>query len=148
MLYQPVHPESNISHFHQCSLWGSTLWFFIESSLRVRKSNFKIIFATFLGWLPVSRSSKFGKSIFNRFWGVLWQPVHPKSNIRHFRSFSFFHSVLCYFLEACFWIRKKNFKIVFAPPLGFLAVSRPSLVNWYLTDFGGYSANQCIQNQM
>ena len=35
-----------------------------------------------------SQLTKFGKLIFNRFWGVLCQPVHPQSNLKHFYIFS------------------------------------------------------------
>ena len=55
MVCQPVHPESNISHFHPFCFWGSAPWFFIRSRRRPTKSNFKIIIAPSLEALGVRR---------------------------------------------------------------------------------------------
>ena len=91
---------------------------------------------------------KFGKSIFNRFWGVLWQSVHPESNISHFPQCFLWGSAVWFFVKACLRVRKSNFKIIFLTSLGSLPVSRPNLINLYLTNFGACSANQCTQNEI
>ena len=44
--------------------------------------------------IPYIQPTKFGKSIFNRFWDVLYQTVHPESNISHFHQFSVLNSAL------------------------------------------------------
>ena len=54
ILSQWVHPEPNICHFHPFFLLDSALCFFVKSRRRVKKSNFKAIFAPSLGSLPVS----------------------------------------------------------------------------------------------
>ena len=95
-----------------------------------------------------SQPTKFAKSIFNRFWGVICQPLHPESNISHFHQFSVLDSVLWLFIKTHHGLRKNIFKIHFALSLGPHKISRPYLVNLYLTDFGACSANQCIQNQI
>ena len=81
LLCQPVDPESNVGHFRQFSLWGSALRFFLKTRLPVRKSNLN--FCYFLRVIS-TQPTNFGKSIFNSFWCVLCQPVHPESNISHF----------------------------------------------------------------
>ena len=145
VLYQPVHPESNINHFHQISLLDSALWFFIKTRRGVRKINFKIIFAPSLGSYTMSRPSLVNLYLT---WGVLCQSVHLEWNVSHFRWCFLCGSAVWFFIKTRLPFRNSNFKIIFAPPLGFLAVSRPSLVNRYLTDFGAFSANQCTQNQI
>ena len=107
--------------------------------------NFEHVIAS---WVNIYYLTDIGKLLSSTSWGVLCQLVHPKPNKRHFRSFSSFQSALSFFLKTCFRERKKNFKITFAPFLGSLAVSRPSLVNSYSTDFGACSANQCNQNKI
>ena len=64
-----------------------------------------------------SQPTKFGKSIFNIFWGVLCQPVHPESNISQFHQSSVLDSALLFFLKTLRQLRKNNFKIIFAPSL-------------------------------
>ena len=59
MLYQPVHPESNQTHWRSFSPFDSPL--FLKTALRVRMSNFKIIFAPSLGSLPNSRQKRVEK---------------------------------------------------------------------------------------
>ena len=54
MLCQLVHPESNISQFHQFSVLDSALLFFIKTRHQLRKSILKIIFAPSLRFLTVS----------------------------------------------------------------------------------------------
>ena len=76
---------------------------------------------------------KFGKFTSNWFWGVLYQPVHPESNINHFHQISVLDSALWFFIKTHRGVRKINFKIIFAPSLGSYTMSRPSLVNLYLT---------------
>ena len=51
--------------------------------------------------------SRFNKSIFTRFWGVLCQPVHPESNISHFRPFSVLDSALWIFFKTRFRVKKE-----------------------------------------
>ena len=46
VLFQPVHSKSNISHFRQFSRWGSGPWFFIKTSVAVRKSTHGVGFST------------------------------------------------------------------------------------------------------
>ena len=104
VLCQQVHPNSNISYFHQFSLWCSALWIFIKTRLRVRKSNFKIFFATSLGSLAVSRPSLVN-SFLTDFGGVPSQPVHAESNIRCSRNFSNWLSSLV-ILKICLRVRK------------------------------------------
>ena len=140
----PFH-TTNMRHFCSFSSLHSALFFW--TCFPVRKKSFNIIFAPPLG-VSYSHLTNLGKLIFNRFWGVLFQPVHLKWHKSHFRSFSLFDSALCFFLKTSFRVRKDDFKIIFAPPLGFLAVIWPNLVNLYLTDFGACSANQWIQNQI
>ena len=82
VLYQPVHPESNINHFHQISVLDGALWFFIKTRRGVRKSNFKIIFAPSLGSYTMSRPSLVNLYLT---WGVLCQSVHLEWNVSHFR---------------------------------------------------------------
>ena len=124
VLCQKVHPNSNISYFHQFSLWCSALWIFIKTRLRVRKSNFKIFFATSLGSLAVSRPSLVN-SFLTDFGGVPSQPVHAESNIRFLAVFLFDY-LPWLFLKLVFeWER-----------LGSLLVSRSKFVNLFLTDFG------------
>ena len=83
-----------------------------------------------------SHSTKFGKSLFNKFWGLLCQPVRPESNRSHFNQFSMLDSALLFFVKTRRWLRKNNFKIIFAPFLWSRAVTRPNLVNLYLTFWG------------
>ena len=80
MLFQPVHPESNIGHLRRCSLWGSALWIFLKTYLPVRKINLKIIFATSLAFVSVSRPTLVNLylTVFVFFWCVLCQPVQAK----------------------------------------------------------------------
>ena len=66
----------------------------------------------------------------------------------HFHQFSVFDSAVWFFIKTRSGLRKNIFKIIFAPSLGPYGISRPYLVNLYLTDFGTCSANQCIQNQI
>ena len=95
-----------------------------------------------------SQSNKFGKSIITRFWAVLCQPVHPNSNISHFRQFFLWCSALWIFIETRLQVRKGSFKIIVALSLGSLAVGRPYSVNLYLADVGTCPGNQCTQNQI
>ena len=55
VLCQPVHPEPNIGHSRSLSLFDSPPWFVLKTRFRVRKSDFKIIFASSLRFLTVSR---------------------------------------------------------------------------------------------
>ena len=126
---------------------NSALWFFIKTRIRVTKSNFKNNFCSFPR-VFYSQSNKFVKSIFTRCWGVLYQPVHPESNISHFHQCSLWGSTLWFFIKSSLRVRKSNFKIIFATFLGWLPVSRANLVNLYLTDFGVCSGNQCTQSQI
>ena len=135
MLCQPVYSKSNIRHFRCFSSFYSALFFFknLPSSWKVSLRN------NFCSFLSVSWShhTRFGKLIFNRFWGVFCQPVHPESNIKHSRSFSLFEGPPWFFLKAGLQVRMSNFKIIFAPFLGPVAFIRPNLVKGYWTDFGG-----------
>ena len=112
VLCQTVHPESNINHFCNFSLFDRTLWFFIETRFWVKKSDFKIIVYCF------------PRVSYN----------HPQSNIRHSRSFSLFNSPPWFFLKTRLRLRKSNFKIFADPSLRFLAVIRPSYRNWFLAN--------------
>ena len=58
--------------------------------------------------IPYIQPTKFGKSIFNRFWDVLCQTVHPKSNISHFHQFSVLNSALWIFIKTRRRLRKKE----------------------------------------
>ena len=145
MLCQPVHPESNISHFPQCSLWGSALFLLIFAFHleRVALNNFCSVLR--VSW---RQPTKFDKLIFNRFWSLLCQPMRPQSSIRHPRSFSLFHSPPLFFLKTRLQFRKCKLKIIFTPSLGSLLVREPNLVILCLTDFVAYSANQCTHYQI
>ena len=112
MLCQPVQPESSIGHFRQSSLSGGSVRFFLKSRL---PNNFYY----FLRVTSI-QPTNFGKSIFNSLWCVLCQPRHPESNINYFRTFFVLDSALSFFIKARRRLRKSNFKIVFAPSLGFL----------------------------
>ena len=142
MLCQPVHPESNIMHCHSFfSARWSSLGFFFKAGLRVRMSNFTVIFAPSLRSVAVSRPI-----LVNCYWiyfGACSANQCTQNPI--LLSFSSFHGVVCFFLITCFRDRTANFQIIFASSLGGFVGSRPSLTNWYLTDFQGYSANQCTQ---
>ena len=83
-----------------------------------------------------SQLNKFDQYLFERFRAVLCQQVHPNSNISYFHQFSLWCSALWIFIKTRLRVRKSNFKTFFASSLGSLEVSRPSLVNWFLTDFG------------
>ena len=79
--------------------------------------------------ISYSQPTKFDESIFNKFWGVLCQPVHPESNISHFLPFSLLDSDLWFFVESHRRVKKNNFKTIFAPSLELLPISGPNLVN-------------------
>ena len=138
-----MHPESNISYLHQCYLWGSAVWLFIKLFFKSER-----VTSNFCFFLRVSscQLSKFGKSIFTRFWGVLCQPVHPESNISQFHQFSVLDSALLSFIKTRHRLRKSILKIIFAPSLRFLTLSPANLVN--VADFGTYATKQCTQNQI
>ena len=65
--------------------------------------------------------TKIGKLIFNRFFGVLSQPLHPESNLRHFHSYYLFFSALPFFLKTSLGVRS-NLKLIFALSLKSLPV--------------------------
>ena len=111
-------PRIKYKSFSHCSRWGSAVWFFIKTHLWVRKSNLKRV-TSFLR-ISSSQPTKFGQPIFTRFWGVLCQPVHRKSNIRHFRSFSSFNITLCFSHKTGFRVRLTLIKQFFVPFLGSL----------------------------
>ena len=79
---------------------------------------------------------------------MLCQPVHPESSISHFHQFSVLGSAIWFFIKTRCGLRNKNLEIIFAPSLWSFAVSRPNLLNLYLTNFGACSANLCTQNQI
>ena len=87
-----------------------------------------------------SQPTKFGKSIFTRFSGVLCHPEHPESNKSHFRPFSVLDSALWFFNKTRCGLRKSILKIILAPSLEFLTVSTANLINWSNADFGACSA--------
>ena len=60
---------------------------------------------------------------------MLCQPVHPESNISHFRPFFVLNSALWIFIKTPRPVRKINFQVIFVPSLGSVAASKPSLVN-------------------
>ena len=163
--------QNQMFGFFTVFLFSNAFWFFLKTCLRVRKSNFEIIFALSLRSLSISRQGlvnlslidfgacsakqctqvqnydifgvflwlvvlfrlcikiifelgrvlrnnfcsfsngswnqprKFGKLMYSRFWGVLWQTVRPESNLRLFQSFSLFDSALWLFLKTCLRIR-------------------------------------------
>ena len=151
MLWQPMHPKSNIILLLFFSSFCIALCFFLENRFRVTNKNLKILFDPSLGSLDsADQIGKliFGKLILTRFWGVLCQPVHPESNIRLSRSFSLFDSPPTFFPKTGLQVRMSNFKTILAPFLGSFPVSRQDLVNLYWPDFGVCSANQCTQNQI
>lgn len=94
-----------------------------------------------------SQPTKFGKLIFNRFWGVFCQSVLPESNLSHICQICLLDSALCFFIKIYLRVTKSNFKIIFAPSLGSLPVCQKHLLNLYLTNFGAYFPNECTQNQ-
>ena len=57
VLSQIVQPKSNLELFRSFSLFDSAPWFFLKTCLRVRKSDFEIIFAPSLRYVCVSRKS-------------------------------------------------------------------------------------------
>ena len=133
VLFQPVHPNSNVSHFWQIFLWRSALFllkiaFDLENIYNIYVQLQKKFFS--FTRVSCSRQTMFCKLIFSRCWGMLWQPMHPKSNIRLSRFFSSFRIALWFFLKTRFRVTNKNFKIIFAPSLGSLGVSWPTVVNW------------------
>ena len=146
VICQSVHPEWNISNFRKFSLLDNALWFFIKTPRRLRKSNFKIIFAPFLWLLTFSQTNLV--NLFTKFWTVLCHPDYPNSNISHFHQFSLWCSALWFFIKTPLRVRESNLKINFALSLGSLAVSRPYLVNWYLAGVGAYHGNWCTKNQI
>ena len=96
----------------------------------------------------LSQQTKFGKSIFTRFWAMLCQLVQPESSIGHFRQRSLSGGSVCFFLKSRLPVRKSNLKIIFTTSLESLRFNRPTLVNLYLTAFGACSANHYTQNQI
>ena len=129
MLCQPVHPESNINHFRPFSVLDSALWFFNKTHRGLRRSWKNFCFLTRVSY---SQPSQFDKLAYSRFWGVLCQPVHPESNINHFRPFSVLDSALWFFNKTHRGLRRswKNFcfltRVSYSQPSQFdkLAYSR------------------------
>ena len=146
MLWQPMHPKSNIRLFRFFSSFRIALCFFLKSSLSCYKQELQNNFCSF--FRVSCKPTIFGKLIFTRCRGVLSQPVHPESDIRHSRSFSLFCSPPWFFPKTGLQVRMSNFNINFALSSGSLPISRQNLVNLYFPDFGACSANQCTQNQI
>ena len=71
-----------------------------------------------------------------------------ESNIRPCRRFTLFDSSPWSFLDTGVQVRKMNFKLIFAPSLESVPVSRPNLVNIYFRDFGTSSAISRTQKQV
>ena len=138
--------ELNVSHFFQFSLLDGALWLFLKTHFRVRNCSFKNNFCFFTK-VSCSQPTKFGKLIFNRFWGVFCQSVLPESNLSHICQICLLDSALCFFIKIYLRVTKSNFKIIFAPSLGSLPVCQKHLLNLYLTNFGAYFPNECTQNQ-
>ena len=112
-------PESNISHFRQFSLLDGALWLFLKTHFQVRNCSFKNNFCFFTK-VSCSQPNKFSKLIFNRFWGIFCQSVHPESNISHICQFCLLDSALWFFIKICLRVIKSNFKMIFALALGSL----------------------------
>ena len=108
LLYQPVYPKSNIRRFRLFSSFYSALFFswIWSSSWKGWPLN------NFCSFVRVSSSqpTKFGKSILTRFWGMLFQPVHPGSNISHFCSFSVLNSALWFYIKSRRGLRRSILK--------------------------------------
>ena len=101
VLCQAAHLESNSRHFWSFSLFGSALWFLLETLFWNYIWYLRIKFCSFSdgSW---NQPTKFGKLIFSGFWGVLCQTAHPESNLKQFWSFSLFGSPLWFLLKNCF----------------------------------------------
>ena len=125
--------------------FGSFSSFHSFVCFRDRKKNFKIFFCSFHS-ISCKQPTKFGNLIFNRFCGVLCQSVHPESNTWNSHRFSLFDGPPWFLLKTVLRLKMSNFKIIFAFLLLSVKVIRPSLVNWFLTDFVACSANWCTQN--
>ena len=109
--------QNQISHFRQFSLQGSAPSFLIKTRRQLRKINFKIIFAPYLGFLTVSPAKLVNWHLSD------WQPEHPESNLSNFRQDSLWGSALWFFIKTRFGVRKSDLKVIFAPSLGSLPVS-------------------------
>ena len=138
--------ELNVSHFFQFSLLDGALWLFVKTHFQVRNCSFKNNFCFFTK-VSCSQPTKFGKLIFNRFWGVFCQSVLPESNLSHICQICLLDSALCFFIKIYLRVTKSNFKIIFASSLGSLPVCQKHLLNLYLTNTGAYFPNACTQNQ-
>ena len=138
--------ELNVSHFFQFSLLDGALWLFVKTHFQVRNCSFKNNFCCFTK-VSCSQPTKFGKLIFNRFWGIFCQSVLPESNLSHICQICLLDSALCFFIKIYLRVTKSNFKIIFASSLGSLPVCQKHLLNLYLTNTGAYFPNACTQNQ-